>query len=95
MDEAVPPGFGQRRPDDKNGPLKGLCAWPDRYKPDATKRDRTDYWGAIAISPSTGKYAASCEYMPFDLADRAAGSGATRPTPERLFSAGTAGAPWP
>jgi hypothetical protein len=72
IDKAVPPGFGRRNPGDKNGPLKGLCEWPDRYKPDATKRDRTDYWGAIAISPSTGKYAASCEYMPFDLADRAA-----------------------
>ncbi len=72
IDRAVPPGFGQRRADDADGPLKGLCEWPDRYKPFASTRDMKDYWGAIAISPSTGKYASSCEYKPFDLADRAA-----------------------
>jgi hypothetical protein len=72
IDKAVPPGFGQRRSEDKNGPLKGYIEWPDRYRAGATELDKTDFWAAIAISPSTGKYASSCEYRPFDLADRAA-----------------------
>jgi hypothetical protein len=53
-------------------PVKGYVEWKDRYSSDATDRDKTDFWAAIAISPSTGKYASSCEYFPYDLAGREA-----------------------
>ena len=72
IDKAVPRDFGRRRAGDEDGPLKGFVEWQDRYRSGASERDKTDFWAAIAISPSTGKYASSCEYKPFDLADRAA-----------------------
>jgi hypothetical protein len=69
IDKAVPPGFGRRNAEDDK---KGYVEWADRYRAGATELDKTDFWAAIAISPSTGKYASSCEYRPFDLAERAA-----------------------
>jgi hypothetical protein len=55
LDKAVPPEFGRRPPADKDGPLKGYVDWPPRFRSDATDLDKTDYWAAIAISPSTGR----------------------------------------
>jgi hypothetical protein len=71
IDDAVPSSFWNRRAA-TDGPVKGYVEWKDRYRSGATEWDKTDFWAAIAISPSTGKYASSCEYRPFDLAERAA-----------------------
>jgi len=71
LDDPVPASFWNRRPA-KDGPLKGYAEWKDRYRSDASEWDKTDFWAAIAISPSTGKYASSCEDRFFDLAERAA-----------------------
>jgi len=72
IDRAVPPGFGRRSAeDDKNGPLRGYVDLPERYQTGVSEVAKTDYWAAIAISPSTGKYAYSCECTSFDVADRA------------------------
>ncbi len=40
----------------------GVVEWEPALLPDATPWDKTDYWAAIAFSPSTGKYASSCEW---------------------------------
>jgi len=71
IDDAVPSSFWNRRAA-TDGPVKGYIEWTDRYRSDATDLDKTDFWAAIAVSPATGKYASSCEYRPFDLAERAA-----------------------
>jgi hypothetical protein len=71
IENAVPSSFWNRRAD-VDGPVKGYVEWKDRYRRDASDRDKTDYWAAIAVSPSTHKYAASCEDSSFDLAERAA-----------------------
>jgi hypothetical protein len=71
IEQAVPASVWNRRAD-PNAPPGGRCDWPDSYREDATDLDRTDFWAAIAISPDTGKYAASCEWLAFDTAERAA-----------------------
>jgi hypothetical protein len=71
IDDAVPASFWNRRAA-TDGPVKGYIEWKDRNRSDASDWDKTDFWAAIAFSPSTGKYASSCEYRPFDLAERAA-----------------------
>jgi hypothetical protein len=45
---------------DDDGLVVGIVRWEAGEQPDATAWDKTDYWSAIAISPSTGKYGASC-----------------------------------
>lgn len=71
IDQAVPADVWNRRAA-TDGPAHGYVEWKERNRPDASDWDKTDYWAAIAISPATGKYAASCEYLSFDVASRAA-----------------------
>src|SRR5262245_24731256 len=61
---------GDLRADD--GPVVGVVGWEAARRPDATSWDKTDYWAGIACSPSTGKYAASCEWMARENANRQA-----------------------
>lgn len=53
----------------------GVVRWRPGEEPDATMYDKTDYWSAIAISPSTGKYGSTCEWSSRDNASRAAREG--------------------
>jgi hypothetical protein len=53
-----------------DGPVVGVVTWEPRIRPDATDWDKTDYWATIAISPSTGKYASSCEWIAREVAER-------------------------
>lgn len=55
-----------------DGPVVGVVQWEPGQRRDATSWDKTDYWAGIAVSPSTGKYAASCEWMSRDNANRQA-----------------------
>jgi len=71
IENAVPSSIWNRRAA-VDGPAKGYVEWKARYRSDASDWDKTDYWAAIAVSPATHKYAASCEYSSFDLAERAA-----------------------
>ncbi len=71
IENAVPADVWNRRAP-ADGPLHGYVEWTDRNRRDASDWDKTDYWAAIAVSPSTRKYAASCAYMAFDAASRAA-----------------------
>ena len=48
---------------DDDGLVVGSIDWaPNIPFSQKTEWDKTNYWAAIAISPSTGKYAASCEW---------------------------------
>lgn len=40
--------------------VRGFIRWQPGEDRDANEVDRTDYWSAIAVSPSTGKYGATC-----------------------------------
>ncbi|MBP7831061.1 MAG: DUF4189 domain-containing protein [Kiritimatiellae bacterium] len=71
IENAVPSSFWNRQAD-VDGPLTGYVEWKDRYREDASDWDKTDYWAAIAVSQGTGKYAASCEWLSWDIAERAA-----------------------
>lgn len=51
-------------------PVVGVIEWEAAQRPYATSWDKTDYWAAIAISPSTGKYGSSCEWTSRDNAIR-------------------------
>jgi len=53
-----------------DGPLVGIIEWEPGLRSDATDWDKTDFWSAIAISPSTGKYGSSCEWTARDTAAR-------------------------
>lgn len=55
-----------------DGPVVGVVQWLPGLRPDANSWDKTDYWAGIAISPSTGKFGASCEWMSRDNANRQA-----------------------
>jgi hypothetical protein len=56
-----------------DGPVVGVVQWqPGIPYADKTSWDKTDLWAAIAVSPSTGKYAASCEWSSQDNATRQA-----------------------
>ncbi len=48
----------------------GVVEWEPSLLPDATLWDKTDYWAAISISPSTGKYASACEWTARENAER-------------------------
>lgn len=48
----------------------GIVEWEPALLPDATLWDKTDYWAAISISPSTGKYASTCEWTARENAER-------------------------
>ena len=51
----------------------GVVEWaPGIPYNEKTSWDQTDYWASIAISPSTGKYASSCEWSNRDNATRQA-----------------------
>jgi len=54
------------------GPVKGVIEWRPGLERDATDYDKTDFWSAIAYSPSTGKYGASSEWTNQDNASRRA-----------------------
>lgn len=71
LENAVPSSFWNRRAD-AAGSVRGYVEWKDRCREEASDWDRTDYWSAIAVSPITRKYAAGCEYLSVDLAERAA-----------------------
>jgi hypothetical protein len=46
-----------------DGLVVGSVEWaPNIPFSEKTEWDKTSYWAAIAVSPSTGKYAASCEW---------------------------------
>jgi hypothetical protein len=55
-----------------DGPVVGIIEWTPGLERDANSYDKTDYWAAIAFSPATGKYGASCEWTSRDVAERAA-----------------------
>ena len=57
---------------DDDEPLVGIVTWEPGLRRDATDYDKTDYWCAIAYSPSTGKYGATSEWSNRDNADRCA-----------------------
>src|SRR5437763_7075591 len=61
---------GALRADD--GPVVGVVQWEAGQRRDATSWDETDFWAGIAFSPSTGKYAASCEWTARENAGRQA-----------------------
>lgn len=50
----------------------GTCLWRPSIEAGATEWDKTNYWGAIGISPSTGKFGMSCEWLNRDNAEREA-----------------------
>jgi hypothetical protein len=52
--------------------VKGFIEWEPGLRRDANEVDKTDYWSAIAISPSTGKYGVTCWVTTWDLAMRIA-----------------------
>jgi len=55
------------------GPVVGVVEWqPGIPWKDKTEWDKTDYWACIAVSPSTGKYAASCNWTSRINAERQA-----------------------
>ncbi len=45
-----------------DGPVVGTVIWKPGQEPDANSYDKTDFWAAIAYSPSTGKFGASCNW---------------------------------
>ncbi len=45
-----------------DGPLVGTFVWKPGQERDANSYDKTDYWSAIAYSPATGKFGASCNW---------------------------------
>jgi hypothetical protein len=45
---------------DDDAPLRGTVVWKPGLERDASSYDKTDFWPAIAYSPSTGKFGASC-----------------------------------
>lgn len=45
-----------------DAPVRGVVVWEEGQRRDANDWDKTDFWAAIALSPSTGKYGASCEW---------------------------------
>lgn len=55
-----------------DGPVIGVVTWEPGQRSDANSWDKTDYWAGIAVSPSTGKYAASCEWTARENASRQA-----------------------
>src|SRR5690349_9987705 len=55
-----------------DGPVVGVVRWEPGERPDANSWDKTDFWAGIAFSPSTGKYAASCEWTARENANRQA-----------------------
>lgn len=56
-----------------DGPVVGVVEWkPGISREDKTDYDKTDFWAAIAFSPSTGKYGSTCYQMSQDNAVRIA-----------------------
>lgn len=56
-----------------DGPVVGVVEWePGILREDKTDYDKTDFWAAIAFSPSTGKYGSTCEWTSQDNAVRVA-----------------------
>lgn len=56
-----------------DGPVVGVVQWePNIPYAAKTEWDKTDYWACIAVSPSSGKYAASCQWSNQDNATRQA-----------------------
>lgn len=55
-----------------DGPVVGIVEWEPALRRDATLYDKTDYWAAIAFSPSTGKYGSTCEWTSRVNAERVA-----------------------
>jgi hypothetical protein len=45
-----------------DGPVVGTVVWRPGLERDANPNDRTNYWAAIAYSPSTGKFGAACNW---------------------------------
>ncbi len=45
-----------------DGPLVGTVIWKPGLERDANSYDKTNFWAAIAYSPSTGKFGASCNW---------------------------------
>ena len=86
LDVAVPADFGRRQ--SAGGPAGGYVEWEDRNRPDASSWDKTDYWAAIALSPSSGKFAASCEWMTRETAERDAREKCNAPDAEVVVVCG-------
>ncbi len=55
-----------------NDMVVGIVRWLPGQRSDANEYDQTDYWCCIALSPSSGKFAASCEWTNRDNAVRQA-----------------------
>src|SRR5262245_59904362 len=45
-----------------DGSVVGTVIWRCGLERDANTYDKTDFWAAIAYSPSTGKFGASCNW---------------------------------
>lgn len=71
-EEAGADGASASRAVSDDGPVVGTVLWEPSLEPDATLYDRTDYWSAIAFSPSTGKFGASSEWTSRVNAEREA-----------------------
>src|SRR5689334_13095673 len=55
-----------------DGPVVGTVIWQPGLKRDANSYDKTDFWAAIAYSPATGKFGASCNWTADVNASRSA-----------------------
>jgi len=55
-----------------DGPVVGVVEWEPALRREATDYDKTDFWAAIAFSPSTGKYGSTCEWTSRVNAERVA-----------------------
>lgn len=55
-----------------DGPVVGTVIWKPGLERDANSYDKTDFWAAIAYSPATGKFGASCNWTADINASRSA-----------------------
>src|SRR5207237_1928067 len=55
-----------------DGPVVGTVLWKPGLERDANSYDKTDFWAAIAYSPATGKFGASCNWTADINASRSA-----------------------
>lgn len=72
MNACADENAGANAPGGDGQPLVGIVLWEPSLEPDATLYDKTDFWSAIALSPTTGKYGASTGWSSRDNAEREA-----------------------
>jgi len=52
----------KKTPANDDGAAVGIFTWGTGLEPNASAADKTDFWAAIAYSPSTGRWAGSCNW---------------------------------